>query len=250
MHHYLSIVGVCLGLITLCQSQGYNQDQDRYNYNTPPPPQILTHKQALNHDGNFKYLFTSENGLAQGESIAPDGSRNGGYSYVDPTGRKISVKYTAGKEGFRILEADHLPKAPQPIAPVPGHQPAPIAAPPAPHYAHYGAAGGQQDDGSYKPHLYESRQQQPTKLHYTQAIAPRQQNDEVAYKPRTYQREATRPQLIAPSPPKIAIPPPRPAYPPIGLAQSASNTIEEKDYNDEPGKPYSFGNGYVFEFGG
>ncbi|CAH2004094.1 unnamed protein product [Acanthoscelides obtectus] len=215
MHHYLSIVGVCLGLITLCQSQGYNQDQDRYNYNTPPPPQILTHKQALNHDGNFKYLFTSENGLAQGESIAPDGSRNGGYSYVDPTGRKISVKYTAGKEGFRILEADHLPKAPQPIAPVPGHQPAPIAAPPAPHYAHYGAAGGQQDDGSYKPHLYESRQQ-----------------------------------LIAPSPPKIAIPPPRPAYPPIGLAQSASNTIEEKDYNDEPGKPYSFGNGYVFEFGG
>ncbi|VEN56828.1 unnamed protein product [Callosobruchus maculatus] len=212
MHHYLPVVGVCLGLITLCQSQGYNQDQDRYNYNTPPPPQILTHKQALNHDGNFKYLFTSENGLAQGESIAPDGSRNGGYSYVDPTGRKISVKYTAGKEGFRILEADHLPKAPQPIAPVPG-APGPIAAPPAPHYAHYG--GGQQDDGSYKPHLYESRQQ-----------------------------------LIAPSPPKIAAPPPRPIYPQIGLSPSASNTIEEKDYHDEPGKPYSFGNGYVFEFGG
>nr|CAH7741683.1 unnamed protein product [Callosobruchus chinensis] len=210
MHHYLPIVGVCLGLITLCQSQGYNQDQDRYNYNTPPPPQILTHKQALNHDGNFKYLFTSENGLAQGESIAPDGSRNGGYSYVDPTGRKISVKYTAGKEGFRILEADHLPKAPQPIAPVPG-APGPIAAPPAPHYGHYG--GGQQDDGSYKPHLYESRQQ-----------------------------------LIAPQPPKIAAPPPRPIYPQI--TPSASNTIEEKDYHDEPGKPYSFGNGYIFEFGG
>nr|CAI5829684.1 unnamed protein product [Callosobruchus analis] len=212
MHHYLTVVGVCLGLITLCQSQGYSQDQDRYNYNTPPPPQILTHKQALNHDGNFKYLFTSENGLAQGESIAPDGSRNGGYSYVDPTGRKISVKYTAGKEGFRILEADHLPKAPQPIAPVPGH-PGPIAAPPAPHYTHYG--GGQQDDGSYKPHLYESRQQ-----------------------------------LIAPPPPKIAGPPPRQIYPQIGLTPSASNTIEEKDYNDEPGKPYSFGNGYIFEFGG
>nr|CAI5829683.1 unnamed protein product [Callosobruchus analis] len=246
MHHYLTVVGVCLGLITLCQSQGYSQDQDRYNYNTPPPPQILTHKQALNHDGNFKYLFTSENGLAQGESIAPDGSRNGGYSYVDPTGRKISVKYTAGKEGFRILEADHLPKAPQPIAPVPGH-PGPIAAPPAPHYTHYG--GGQQDDGSYKPHLYESRQQQPTKHHYTQG-APRQ-SDEGAYRQQTFQRESSRSQqLIAPPPPKIAGPPPRQIYPQIGLTPSASNTIEEKDYNDEPGKPYSFGNGYIFEFGG
>lgn len=131
-------------------------DSEQYNYQRTPPPQILTHKQALNHDGNFKYLFTSENGLAQGESIAPDGSRNGGYSYVDPTGRKISVKYTAGKEGFRILEADHLPKAPQPIAPLPAAQSA------APHtyrpqqYNLQGAAA--EDDGQYRPQVYERPQ--------------------------------------------------------------------------------------------
>lgn len=49
-------------------------------------------------------------------------TRTGGYSYVDPNGKKISVKYTAGKEGFKILEADHLPKAPQPVAPLPAPQ--------------------------------------------------------------------------------------------------------------------------------
>lgn len=76
-----------MSLLISCQCQQqqqyqngeYNQE-DNYSYQkTPPPPQILSHKQALNHDGNFKYLFTSENGLAQGESISPDGSRNGGY---------------------------------------------------------------------------------------------------------------------------------------------------------------------------
>lgn len=78
------------------------QDYNQYA-NTPPPPQILSHKQALNHDGQFKYLFNTENGLAQGESISPDGTRNGGYSYTDPTGRKITVKYTAGKEGKQLF---------------------------------------------------------------------------------------------------------------------------------------------------
>lgn len=142
-----------------CEPQYPNRqydDSEQYNYQRTPPPQILTHKQALNHDGNFKYLFTSENGLAQGESIAPDGSRNGGYSYVDPTGRKISVKYTAGKEGFRILEADHLPKAPQPIAPLPAAQsPVPQAYRPQP-YNLQGA--GSDDDGQYRPQIYERPQ--------------------------------------------------------------------------------------------
>ncbi|KAL3277420.1 hypothetical protein HHI36_012768 [Cryptolaemus montrouzieri] len=211
-----NVFGV-LALLTscICQNYGggqpqyvqqqYSQPQQQYNaqpqYNTPPPPQILSHKQALNHDGNFKYVFTAENGLAQGETIAPDGSRNGGYTYVDPTGRKISVKYSAGKEGFRILEGDHLPKAPLPIAPLP--------APAAPSYnpQAYNTIG-RQDDGQYRPELYE-------KPRYTAA---------------PYQQQA----YSAPVPQNIQ-----------------SNTIEDRqDYNDEPGKPHSFGNGYVFEFAG
>ena len=193
---------------SLCQygGGGEGQYQDQYNYNRAPPPQILSHKQALNHDGNFKYLFTSENGLAQGESIAPDGSRNGGYSYVDPTGRKISVKYTAGKEGFKILEADHLPKAPQPLAPVPGAG-LPIQAAPQGLGSY-----GKQDDGQYRPELYQRPQP------YVAAGAYAQN--------RPYQ----------------------PAAAPISNAISSG--VKEPEYNDEPGKPYSFGNGYVFEFGG
>lgn len=177
--------------------------EDPYSYNRSPPPQILTHKQALNHDGNFKYVFTSENGLAQGESIAPDGSRNGGYSYVDPTGRKISVKYTAGKEGFRILEADHLPKAPQPLAPVPG----------AGIQVQAGPQGyGPQDDGQYKPELY--TRPQPYQGGFIQTRS--------AYQP-----------------------------PPAHIASNnIGGDLREPEYNDEPGKPHSFGNGYVFEFGG
>ncbi|XP_068909395.1 endocuticle structural glycoprotein SgAbd-8-like [Tenebrio molitor] len=204
----LKVIGL-LALISpsLCQQYGpgggEGQYQDQYNYNRQAPPQILSHKQALNHDGNFKYLFTSENGLAQGETIAPDGSRNGGYSYVDPTGRKISVKYTAGKEGFRILEADHLPKAPQPLAPVPG---AGLQV-----QAGYNA-GGRQDDGQYRPELYQRPQP------YVQPAVPFAQN-------RAYQ----------------------PAPAPIS---NAIGGVKEQEYHDEPGKPYSFGNGYVFEFGG
>ncbi|KAK9874980.1 hypothetical protein WA026_005796 [Henosepilachna vigintioctopunctata] len=207
-----------LALLTycLCQNYGggqpqYNQPQQynpqqynpqqQFNYNRPPPPQILSHKQALNHDGNFKYVFTAENGLAQGESIAPDGSRTGGYTYVDPNGKKISIKYSAGKEGFRILEGDHLPKAPQPIAPLP--------APAAQGYVQQPYnSGGRQDDGQYRPELYEKQ----------------------SYSPAAYQQQA----YSAPAPQNIQ-----------------SNNIEnQRDYYDEPGKPHSFGSGYIFEFAG
>lgn len=92
--------------------QAPQQQQQDYYRPKKVPPQILSHKQSQNHDGQFKYAFHAENGLAQGEVISPDGTRNGGYTYVDPAGKKILVKYSAGKEGFRIIESsDHIPKA-------------------------------------------------------------------------------------------------------------------------------------------
>lgn len=70
------------------------------------------HKQALQEDGGFNFAFTGDNGIKQGETIHPDGNRIGAYSYVDPNGETISVKYSAGKDGFKILQGDHLPRAP------------------------------------------------------------------------------------------------------------------------------------------
>ncbi|KAF5276040.1 hypothetical protein FQA39_LY00836 [Lamprigera yunnana] len=101
------------------EKEPYHPQPIYQNTIVTPPTQILHHKQFQSHDGNFKYAFAAENGLAQGEVIAPDGSRNGAYTYVDPTGRKISVKYTAGKEGFKILEGDHIPRDPPRPAVVP-----------------------------------------------------------------------------------------------------------------------------------
>ena len=101
-------------------------------------PTILMHKQALSHDGNFNYAFAADNGLKQGETISPDGSRSGAYSYVDPNGQTITVRYTAGKEGFRIVEGEHIPKAP----------PAPAYHQPAPQQPAYQYSGPQYSSGS------------------------------------------------------------------------------------------------------
>lgn len=91
--------------------RGHNSHKNN-NKNNKQLPAILMHKQALQQDGGFQYAFAADNGLQQGESIRPDGSRIGAYSYTDPDGKEISVKYSAGKDGFRILQGDHVPKAP------------------------------------------------------------------------------------------------------------------------------------------
>ncbi|KAI8427136.1 hypothetical protein MSG28_014757 [Choristoneura fumiferana] len=116
---------------------------------------ILHHKQALTSNGAFRFEYASDNGLAAGEQIEPDGSRVGAYQYKDPSGQLVKLKYRAGKDGFQfrwvvaraerwravrvlqqppscvalrgseglrmsskhILEGSHLPKSPEPVAP-------------------------------------------------------------------------------------------------------------------------------------
>lgn len=216
---------------------------DSYSQPTRPPPKIISHKQAQNHDGAFKYAFAAENGLSQGEIISPDGSRNGGYTYVDPHGKKISVKYTAGKEGFRIIEGDHLPKSPEHAQPAP-------AAP----YNQY-QQRGPEDDGSYRPELYEKPEEhrpayappqpiyKPAPAPYRPAISYPQPQPVPQYQPQPYHQPPTQPQY-QPRPQQYQ--PPQPSY------EQRSNQLEEKEpeYHDEPGKPNTFGNGYFFEFAG
>ncbi|XP_063836940.1 uncharacterized protein LOC135086099 isoform X2 [Ostrinia nubilalis] len=79
---------------------------------------IIHHKQALTSEGSFQFEYASDNGLAAGETIQPDGSRIGGYQYKDPSGQIVKLKYKAGKEGFQILEGSHIPKSPEPVPPL------------------------------------------------------------------------------------------------------------------------------------
>lgn len=59
-------------IFLLCTRLTNGQDAE-YRYQRLPL--ILMHKQALSQDGQFNYAFAADNGLKQGESISPDGSR-------------------------------------------------------------------------------------------------------------------------------------------------------------------------------
>lgn len=186
------------------------------------------HKQALAQDGSFNYAFAADNGLQQGESISPDGTRRGAYSYVDPNGKKISVKYTAGKDGFRILEGDHLPKAPAPVAaaPVGGYAPRPPHYQAAPSYtAGYQGAGsnvlfrGQEGSPYYK--VQEDYESKSAAKNVYQAAAP-------ATFPAAEQRRAQ----------------PIVAQPSTHYGGSAQSDVEGRQ------EPHNFGGGYAFEFSG
>ncbi|XP_050545046.1 uncharacterized protein LOC126907650 [Daktulosphaira vitifoliae] len=114
---------------------------------------IVLHRQQVDPDGAVRFAFAGEDGQQRAESIAPDGSRTGAYSYTSPDGVQVNVKYTAGKDGFRILtggeEDNNYGSAPQklsyssPIAPVTRKKSSGIKfrAPPAPSVS-YNAPGG------------------------------------------------------------------------------------------------------------
>merc|ERR1712150_396440 len=52
----------------------------------------------------------------QAEETGLDGERIGQYSYIGDDGQTYTVKYSAGKEGFRILEGGHIPSGGQDAA--------------------------------------------------------------------------------------------------------------------------------------
>lgn len=108
------------------------------------------------------------------EAVDQQGNIQGQYSYVDPNGKTITVKYTAGTNGFQV-QGDHLPVAPQGYAPQPqqyaqqpqGYAPQPQGYAPQPKsYVSQGLGSYQsepsyqnydeQDDGSYHEESYQS----------------------------------------------------------------------------------------------
>ncbi|KDR08636.1 Cuticle protein 6 [Zootermopsis nevadensis] len=227
----VSALLMCIALSVNAQYEHpYEPQQRAPQYEQPqrPLPVILMHKQSLAQDGSFNYAFAADNGLQQGESISPDGTRRGSYSYVDPNGKKISVKYTAGKEGFRILEGDHLPKAPTPVAAAPagGFAPRQSHYQAAPSYtAGYQGAGsnvlfrGQEGSPYYK--VQDDYESKSAAKNVYQASAP-------ASFPTTEQRRA---HPVVPQPP----------------AHYGGSSQPDAEGRQEP---HTFGGGYAFEFSG
>ena len=63
---------------------------------------ILSDARYLAGDGTFGAAYSQEDGVEFKEESDEYGNRKGSYSYVDPTGQRRTVSYTAGKDGFRV----------------------------------------------------------------------------------------------------------------------------------------------------
>ena len=79
-------------VLALCvQGQYINQD--------PKTAAIISEQRYLQGDGQFGAAYDSEDGTQFKEETDSDGTRHGQYSYIDPSGQKRTISYTAGKNG-------------------------------------------------------------------------------------------------------------------------------------------------------
>merc|ERR1712203_1171230 len=66
---------------------------------------IILQEQRFNAGaGKFGAAYAQEDGVVFREESGGNNERIGQYSYIDDTGKTITVKYSAGINGFRILE--------------------------------------------------------------------------------------------------------------------------------------------------
>ncbi|KAK2589154.1 hypothetical protein KPH14_001972 [Odynerus spinipes] len=108
----------CFAVLVSCQ---YQQQ--------PQQAAILSDARYLAGDGTFGAAYTQEDGVEFKEESDINGDRRGSYSYVDPTGQRRTVTYTAGKNGFQAT-GDHIPVPPPQIPPQPQYEPLPQYNPP------------------------------------------------------------------------------------------------------------------------
>lgn len=77
--------------VALAASQQYYQDAKT--------AAIISEQRYLSGDGKHGASYTQEDGIDFKEETDSDGTRHGSYSYIDPSGQKRTVSYTAGKNG-------------------------------------------------------------------------------------------------------------------------------------------------------
>merc|ERR1712051_1154579 len=98
---------------------------------------ILKEQRFNAGDGRSGAAFATENGQIFREETDINGNRIGQYSYIGDDGQTYTVKYSAGIDGFKILEGEHIQATGQESAPfdpkIAGEDRAPLpAAAPAP----------------------------------------------------------------------------------------------------------------------
>lgn len=65
----------------------------------PKTAAIISEQRYQSGDGKFGAAYTQEDGTDFKEETDSDGTRHGSYSYIDPSGQKRTISYTAGKNG-------------------------------------------------------------------------------------------------------------------------------------------------------
>lgn len=87
----LKVLISAIAIVASAQQNGYHQN--------PKTAAIISEQRYLSGDGKFGAAYTQEDGTDFKEETDADGTRHGQYSYIDPSGQKKTVKYTAGKNG-------------------------------------------------------------------------------------------------------------------------------------------------------
>ncbi|XP_045451874.1 metacaspase-5 [Melitaea cinxia] len=211
-----------------CQQQEGARRVPKYA-GDPKTAAIVQEARYLSGNGAFGAAYQQEDGIDFKEETDAEGNRRGSYSYIDPTGQRKTVNYIAGKNGFQA-SGDHIPTAPQPVAPTPGYTPDPRYNSPdykAPQYSapqQYSAPvaprnyGGKPniDDGQYYPEIYESENQDAPQQQYQ---AQPQYQAQTQYQPQPeYQPQYQTPQYN-----------PNSIYP--GVQQAQYSGIQTQQYN-------------------
>jgi len=75
----------------------------------PKQAKILKEQRFNAGDGRAGSAFATEDGTIFKEEADINGNRIGQYSYIGDDGQTYTVRYSAGKDGFRILDGAHIP---------------------------------------------------------------------------------------------------------------------------------------------
>ncbi|XP_020287067.1 larval cuticle protein 2 [Pseudomyrmex gracilis] len=141
-------------------------------YRSPHQAAILSDARYLAGDGTFGAAYSQEDGVEFKEESDVEGNRRGSYSYIDPTGQRRTVTYTAGKNGFQAT-GDHIPTAPPQAPPQPEYIPLSRYNPPDYQPPSYAPQLAQQYPRRYQPE-YEP-----------QSVYPPQSQPQYQYRPQS-----------------------------------------------------------------